>query len=103
MTKEQEALENFVRTSVWNDDEFHEIWDNGNQDLELLKKGLARLAKYDEILSKPKLTNFGTALTANGYTYGMEHKMYYAPEYVVKLYDKLRDLEDVYWLSKEEK
>ena len=47
MNKEFESLERFVRTSVWNDDEFHEIWDNGNSDLELLKNALHRLEQID--------------------------------------------------------
>ncbi len=42
-----EALEHFVRTSVWNEDEFHEIWDNGNSDLEIVKEALQRLETID--------------------------------------------------------
>lgn len=42
-----QALEHFVRTSVWNEDEFHEIWDNGNSDLEIVKQALKRLESID--------------------------------------------------------
>ena len=62
----------------------------------VIEQALQRLEKYDDALSGERLTEFGTQLTVNGYTYGMEHKMYYAPEYVVKLYDKLRNVEDIY-------
>lgn len=51
MNKELGALENFVRMSVWNDDEFHEIWDNGNYDLEIVKQALLELKAIKE--SKP--------------------------------------------------
>ena len=69
---------------------------NPNSPYNILKNSLQRLKKYDDALSGERLTEFGSQLTVNGYTYGMEHKMYYAPEYVVKLYDKLRNVEDIY-------
>lgn len=55
MSKELEALENFVRTSVWNDNEFHEIWDNGNYDLEIVKEALQRLESIDNANSSEAL------------------------------------------------